>query len=60
MGKKISQSGLKDKFDLLILGARSPDGVIEFNPSPSRTITEGMTLIVMGSIDNIIKVRKSF
>lgn len=60
LGKKISQSGLKDKYDLLILGARSPDGVIEFNPSPHRTITQGMTLIVMGSIDNIVKVRKSF
>jgi voltage-gated potassium channel len=60
LGKKIIQSGLKDKFDLLILGAKSPDGRIEFNPSPSRTIAEGMTLIVMGSIENIEKVRKSF
>lgn len=60
LGKKIAQSGLKDKFDLLILGAKSPNGHIEFNPSPARTIAEGMTLIVMGSIDNIIKVRKSF
>ncbi|MBU1170026.1 MAG: potassium channel protein [Proteobacteria bacterium] len=60
LGKKIMQSGLKDKFDLLILGAKNPDGIIEFNPSPTRTIAEGMTLIVMGSIENIDKVRRSF
>lgn len=60
VGKKISESGLKDKFDLLILGAKNPEGEIEFNPLPTRAISEGMTLIVMGMIDDIVKLKKSF
>lgn len=60
VGKKISGSGLKDKFDLLILGAKDPGEEIEFNPSADRQIKEGMTLIVMGNIDNIVRVKQSF
>ncbi len=59
-GKKICDSGLKDKFDLLILGAKNSLGEIEFNPSPKRIISEGMTLIVMGKIDDIVKIKKSY
>lgn len=60
LGRKISESGLKDKFDLLILGAKSKRGEIEFNPSPLRIISEGMTLIVMGGIDDIMKIKKNY
>ena len=59
-GKKISESGLKDKYDLLILGAKNSVGEIEFNPSSKRLISEGMTLIVMGKIDDIVKIKKSY
>ncbi len=60
IGKKISESGLKDKFDLLILGAKNKIGEIEFNPPPFTCITDGMTLIVMGKMDDIIKIRRNF
>lgn len=58
IGKKISESGLKDTFDLLILGAKNKLGDIQFNPPPVTRITDGMTLIVMGKIDDIVKVRQ--
>jgi voltage-gated potassium channel len=63
VGKKISESGIKDKFGLLILGAKQAKQKaeeIEFNPSPSQVFTEGMTLIVMGEVDNIAKAKKAF
>ncbi len=60
IGKKISESGLKDKFDLLILGAKNKIGDIQFNPSSVTEITDGMTLIVMGKIDDIVKIKRNF
>lgn len=60
IGKKISESGLKDKFHLLILGAKERIGEIEFNPGPATKITEGMTLIVMGKIEDIVKIRREY
>jgi voltage-gated potassium channel len=60
VGKKISESGLKDKFDLLVLGRRYATEEIEFNPSHLQVIEAGMKLIVMGEIENIDRVKKAF
>ena len=60
IGKNIIESGLKDKFDLLVLGARHHDREIKFNPPPTLRLEEGMTLIVMGEVDNIGKARKAY
>jgi len=59
-GKKISESRLMDKYDLLVLGARQETEEIEFNPSPDRILDAGLTLIVMGEVDNIVNARKAF
>lgn len=59
LGKKISESGIKNKFDLLILGVRQRGGEIEFNPSPSMVLKDGITLIVMGEVDNIVRAKKA-
>lgn len=58
-GKKISDSNLKDKFGLLILGLRRASGEIQFNPSPAQELTKGMTLIVMGEVDKIADARNT-
>ena len=58
-GKRISESGIKDTFNLLILGAKQNSEEIEFNPSSSQVLREGMTLIVMGTVEDIAKARKS-
>jgi voltage-gated potassium channel len=60
VGKKISQSGLRDKYGLLILGARYGMEAIDFNPQASHIIKEGMTLIVMGEVENILKAQTAF
>ncbi|MGD2270586.1 MAG: potassium channel protein [Desulfobacterales bacterium] len=58
-GKTLRESGLKDKFDLLVLGAKQKSEDIRFNPSPSETLGAGMTLIVMGEVENIARARKA-
>ncbi len=59
-GKKISESGIKDRFGLLVLGAKQNSNEIEFNPSPEQILEKGMTLIVMGAVDDIASARKIF
>jgi voltage-gated potassium channel len=59
-GKKLSASGLKDKYNLLVLGAKQDLGEIQFNPSPDQELKKGMTLIVMGDVDDIARARKIF
>jgi len=60
VSKNIMESGLKDKFNLLVLGSKLPAQEIEFNPSATQTLTPGMTLIVMGDVDNIANAKKAF
>lgn len=59
-GKKIMESGLKDKFNLLVLGSKLPAQEIEFNPPTTQILTAGMTLIVMGDVENIAAAKKTF
>jgi voltage-gated potassium channel len=59
-GKKLSASGLKDKYGLLVLGAKQDLGEIQFNPSPDQELKKGMTLIVMGDVEDIARARKIF
>ena len=51
-------SGLRDRFNLLLLGVRRSDGEFEFRPPSSFILEAGMTLIVMGNIDNIDRARE--
>jgi voltage-gated potassium channel len=53
VGKTIMKSGLRDQFNLLLLGVRRKDGEFEFRPPSSFVLKAGMTLIVMGDIENI-------
>ncbi|BBO68772.1 potassium transporter TrkA [Desulfosarcina alkanivorans] len=59
VGVAIMQSGLRDQFNLLLLGVRRKDGGFEFRPPSSFILEAGMTLIVMGDIDNINRARES-
>ncbi len=57
-GKTIGESGIKDKFRLLIVAVKEADGTIDFNPSPGKSLAEEMTLIVMGDVTDIQKAKK--
>ena len=59
-GKTIETSGIREKFDLLVLGYRPRGKDIQFNPPASTPLDEGLTLIVMGDVENIARARKAF
>jgi voltage-gated potassium channel len=58
-GKKIYESGLKDTYDLLVLGAKFDDNEIRFNPPPQTVLKAGMRLIVMGEVERIDAARQA-
>lgn len=57
VGRKIFESKFKDKYGLLILGARKDDNDIEFNPPHDKVIQEEMVLVVMGEVEMINKAK---
>jgi len=56
--KTIGESGIKDKFGLLIVAIKGEQGTISFNPSSSMRLKGGITLIVMGDVADIEKAKK--
>lgn len=60
LDKNIIDAGLKQKFDLLVLGIRNNNKEIEFDPDPTRILASGETLIVMGEVENITRVRHKY
>ncbi len=58
--KEIQECGLKERFGLLVLGAKHNTDDIEFNPPPTRVLAAGTTLIVMGAVDEIARARDAF
>lgn len=60
VGKTLGNSGLSERFGLLVLGARKPGGEIQFNPGAKLQIEPGLTMIVMGDVDDIARAQKNF
>ena len=58
--KEIRECGLKQRYGLLVLGSKSANQEIEFNPPPEQVLTAGMTLIVMGSVGEIARAKNTF
>lgn len=60
VGKSLMAGGLKQEFELLVLGVRHRTREMEFNPSPQLVLEKGMSLIVMGKVANIARVRQKY
>ena len=60
VGKSLMEVDLKQDHGLLVLGVRHRNREMEFNPPPDMVLEKGMTLIVMGEIANITKVRQKY
>jgi len=60
VGKTLGDSGLSERFGLLLLGAKKPGGEIQFNPGAGLLIERGLTMIVMGEVDKIADAQKNF
>jgi voltage-gated potassium channel len=59
MGKRLSDTNIRKATDVLVIAIREKDGKYIFNPGPSALLSENATLIVLGSVDSIIRLRKS-
>lgn len=57
VGRTLRDSGFKEKYNLLVMAVKNGDGEIEFNPAPSKMLTNGQTLIVMGEVKNITRAK---
>jgi len=57
-GKMMMESGLKDKYNILVLGCRQVGGEIVFNPPPTKVLIPGTTLIVMGDAKDVARAKE--
>ncbi|MFH1982701.1 MAG: NAD-binding protein [Pseudomonadota bacterium] len=60
VGVAMKDSGLKSQYRLLVLGAQEEERDIEFNPDPMTPLRSGMTLIVMGDMEDIARATAVF
>lgn len=54
----LKDSGIRQKFNLIIIAIKKPDGDMLFNPSYETVIKGGDTVIAMGKSDNLIELEK--
>ncbi len=57
-GKRLKGSGIRNRFNLLVLGLRGIDGSLEFNPGPDTMLSPGSTLVVMGAMEDIKRAQE--
>lgn len=57
-GVMLKDSGIRQKYDLIIIAMKSMDGTMEFNPSFETTIQAGETLIAVGESEDLGKLEK--
>ncbi|NOZ01917.1 MAG: potassium channel protein [Deltaproteobacteria bacterium] len=58
-GKKLAESGIRERTNLLVVGVRGHDNNrFDYNPGPGFELDKGMTLIVLGPRDAVTKLRR--
>lgn len=58
VGKKLLESGLRKKYDVIVVAIKRGDEPMIFNPKPEETIMSGDILIVLGNSDHITALEK--
>lgn len=58
IGKKLTETHIKSKYDVLIIGLKNDKGDFILNPPFHYVIKEGDTLVALGEPDNIKKLHK--
>lgn len=59
IGKSIAESDIKEEFDLLVVGIKDGDEVFRFNPKPLERIELGDTLLVIGRVEDINRLKST-
>jgi voltage-gated potassium channel len=57
-GRKLMDSEIRQRFNLLVVGVRGSGGTFVYNPAPDHVLESGMTLIVLGPREAIAELRK--
>ncbi|MGJ3238749.1 MAG: potassium channel family protein [Anaerolineae bacterium] len=59
-GKTIATSGLRDKYNVSILGIREPTGKLEITPNPNTQLRPNSQLIVIGPPASIYELERKY
>ena len=57
-GAMLKDSGIRLKFDILVMAIQRADGQMRFNPSSENRIKPGDTIVVMGKTDDLNRLEK--
>jgi voltage-gated potassium channel len=57
--KTLAESGIKDRFNVLVVGIKHEDGPLAFNPRSQDRFRQGDTLLVIGEVENINRLKKA-
>jgi voltage-gated potassium channel len=58
VGKQVKDSGIRPRFDILIVGIKKSSGDMVFNPGPETVIEAGDLFIALGKPENLEKLQK--
>ena len=59
VAKSLAKAGIKEQFELLVVGIKDKDGKLRFNPKPQEIIQTGDTLMVIGNVADINRMKKT-
>jgi len=57
-GKRLSETDIRKITELLVVSVRTPTGEYKYNPGPNFELAPGSTLIVLGEMKDVIKLRE--
>ncbi|MFO8074412.1 MAG: potassium channel protein [Polyangia bacterium] len=58
-GRRLSETRIREATDVLVIALRDKRGRFIYNPGPETELTRGATLVVLGSQESVIKLRRS-
>lgn len=58
VGRSLAETEIRKITQLLVIAARTPDGKYHYNPGPTFELCGGSTLIVLGEMEDVIKLRR--
>ena len=57
VGQTLATSKIKERFNLLVVGFKDEQGEFHFNPSSNDNILAGATLLIMGDVEDINRMK---
>lgn len=55
VGKELMDSGIRSRYNLIVVAIKQRDGRMIYNPSPKQQLQEGDILVVIGPKDNLLR-----